>query len=64
MGTTQIKTTQVPAYEPMTDEEMEDYLDALYADWVSKQEAYLFEDNYEPFETKKIKRVRGDDYAR
>jgi len=46
------RTTQpIPKYEPMTEAEMEDYLDALYAEWLSKQEAYAFEDNYEPFET-------------
>lgn len=52
------RTTQpIPKYEPMTEAEMEDYLDALYAEWLAKQEAYAFEDNYEPFETKKIRRV-------
>ena len=40
-----------PKYEPMTEAEIEDYLDALYAEWVAKHEAYAFEDNYEPFET-------------
>lgn len=41
-----------PKYEPMTEAEIEDYLDALYAEWVAKHEAYEFENNYEPFETR------------
>lgn len=40
-----------PKYEPMTEAEIEDYLDALYAEWVTMHEAYEFENNYEPFET-------------
>lgn len=49
--TMQITQPSTPKYEPMTEAEIEDYLDALYAEWVAKHEAYAFEDNYEPFET-------------
>lgn len=48
---TQQTIQPIPKYEPMTEGEIEDYLDALYAEWLAKHEAYLFEDNYEPFET-------------
>ena len=34
----------------MTDAEWDEYIDALYARWVADNEAYAFEDNYEPFE--------------
>lgn len=50
--TMQITQPSTPKYEPMTEAEIEDYLDALYAEWVAKHEAYAFEDNYEPFETR------------
>ena len=35
----------------MTDAEWDEHIDALYARWVADNEAYAFEDNYEPFET-------------
>ena len=36
----------------MTEAEWEEYIDTKYAQWVALHEAYLFEDNYEPFETR------------
>lgn len=36
----------------MTEAELEDYLDHLYQEWLMKQEAYCYEDNYKPFEVK------------
>ena len=41
-----------PKELPMTEQELEAYLDSLYAEYVAKEEAYKFEDNYAPFETK------------
>jgi len=34
----------------MSEAEIEDYLDALYEDYIARQEAYRYEDNYKPFE--------------
>lgn len=39
-------------HQQMSEAEIEDYLDALYADYLAKQEAYYYEDNYKPFETR------------
>ena len=46
-------TQHIPIYpeEAMTEEQLEAFLDALYAEYLSREEAYKFEDNYEPFET-------------
>jgi hypothetical protein len=38
----------------VTDAEWDDHIDALYARWVADNEAYAFEDNYEPFEIKEL----------
>lgn len=47
-------TQHIPIYpeEAMTEEQLEAYLDQLYAEYLSREEAYRFEDNFEPFETK------------
>jgi hypothetical protein len=44
----------IPIYpeEAMTEAEQEALFDFLYAEYLSREEAYKFEDNYEPFETK------------
>ena len=47
-----LQQEQHPLDQQMTEAEIEDYLDRLYEEWVSKQEAYYYEDNYKPFETK------------
>lgn len=51
---TKLDQRQIPQYpeDKMTEEQLEAYLDALYAEYLSREEAYKFEDNYEPFETK------------
>lgn len=36
----------------LTELEQDAYFDQLYAEWLQSQQAYAFEDNYEPFETK------------
>lgn len=36
----------------MTDAEIETYLELLHEEWLAKQEAYSYEDNYKPFEVK------------
>lgn len=36
----------------MTEAEWDEHIDTLYARWVADNEAYAFEDNYEPFEIK------------
>jgi hypothetical protein len=36
----------------MTEAEWDEYIEVLYARWVADNEAYAFEDNYEPFEIK------------
>lgn len=48
-------TQHIPIYpeEPMTEAEQEAYFDHLYEEYKAKEEAYKFEDNYEPFETAK-----------
>ena len=38
----------------MTEAEWDEHIDALYARWVADNEAYAFEDNYEPFEIKEL----------
>jgi hypothetical protein len=39
-------------WEHLTDAEYECYIDALWTEWTLQNEAYRFEDNYEPFETR------------
>ena len=36
----------------MTEAEWDEHIEVLYARWVADNEAYAFEDNYEPFEIK------------
>lgn len=36
----------------MNDAEIETYLELLHEEWLAKQEAYSYEDNYKPFEVK------------
>jgi SOS response regulatory protein OraA/RecX len=38
--------------QQMSEAEIEDYLDRLYDEWITTQEAYRYEDNYKPFETR------------
>jgi hypothetical protein len=38
----------------MTEAEWDEHIEVLYARWVADNEAYLFEDNYEPFEIKAL----------
>ena len=47
-----LQQADIPLDQQMTEAEIEDYLDRLYEEWVAKQEAYYYEDNYKPFETK------------
>lgn len=51
---TQPEPLHIPSYpeQAMTEQELEAYLDHLYAEYQAKEDAYKFEDNYEPFETK------------
>jgi hypothetical protein len=43
--------------QQMTEAELEDYLDHLYQEWLMKQEAYRYEDNYNWFG---LEKARGD----
>ena len=46
-------TAQPPTpWEHLTEAEYEQYIDALWNEWAMQNEAYLFEDNYAPFETR------------
>ncbi len=36
----------------LTELEQDAYFDRLYEEWLQSQQAYTYEDNYEPFETK------------
>lgn len=47
-----LQQADMPLDQQMTEAEIEDYLDKLYEEWVAKQQAYYYEDNYRPFETK------------
>ena len=38
--------------QQMSEAEIEEYLDYLYAEHLMKQEAYRYEDNHKPFEAK------------
>lgn len=43
----------------MSDEELESYLELLHEEWLARQEAYRYEDNYKPFEVK-AKKVQSE----
>lgn len=45
-----LQQEQHPLDQQMTEAEIEDYLDALYEEFIIKQEAYRYEDNYKSFE--------------
>jgi len=50
--------TKVKAYyqdllhRHLSEREQDAYFDRLYEEWLRDQQAYAYEDNYEPFETK------------
>ena len=57
-----LQQTDVPLDQQdhqMSEAEIEDYLDALYADYLAKQEAYYYEDNYKPFELEKARSIKN-----
>jgi hypothetical protein len=45
--------------QQMTEAELEDYLDHLYAEYLMKQDAYRYEDNHNPFELAKAREVKN-----
>jgi hypothetical protein len=45
-----LQQEQHPLDQQMSEAEIEDYLDRLYDEWITTQEAYRYEDNYKPFE--------------
>ena len=58
-----LQQADMPLDQQMTEAEIEDYLDRLYEDWVSKQEAYYYEDNYKPFELEKARSIKNTEGA-
>lgn len=54
-----LQQADIPLDQQMTEAEIEDYLDRLYEEWVAKQEAYYYEDNYKPFELEKARSIKN-----
>ena len=54
-----LQQADMPLDQQMTEAEIEDYLDRLYEEWVAKQEAYYYEDNYKPFELEKARSIKN-----
>jgi SOS response regulatory protein OraA/RecX len=45
--------------QQMSEAEIEDYLDYLYAEYLMKQEAYRYEDNHNPNNMEKAREVKN-----
>ena len=58
-----LQQADIPLDQQMSEEEIEDYLDKLYEEWVAKQEAYYYEDNYKPFELEKARSIKNTEGA-
>lgn len=58
-----LQQADIPLDQQMTEAEIEDYLDRLYEEWVAKQEAYYYEDNYKPFELEKARSIKNTEGA-
>jgi hypothetical protein len=58
-----LQQEQHPLDQQMSEEEIEDYLDKLYEEWVAKHEAYYYEDNYKPFELEKARSIKNTESA-
>jgi hypothetical protein len=58
-----LQQADIPLDQQMTEAEIEDYLDRLYEEWVAKQEAYYYEDNYKPFELEKARSIKNTESA-
>lgn len=58
-----LQQADIPLDQQMTEAEIEDYLDKLYEEWVAKQEAYYYEDNYKPFELEKARSIKNTEGA-
>jgi len=54
-----LQQEQHPLDQQMSEAEIEDYLDRLYDEWITTQEAYRYEDNYKPFELEKARGVKN-----
>ena len=54
-----LQQADIPLDQQMTEAEIEDYLDRLYEEWVAKQQAYYYEDNYKPFELEKARSIKN-----
>lgn len=58
-----LQQADIPLDQQMTEAEIEDYLDRLYEEWVAKQQAYYYEDNYKPFELEKARSIKNAEGA-
>lgn len=58
-----LQQADMPLDQQMTEAEIEDYLDKLYEEWVAKQQAYYYEDNYKPFELEKARSIKNTEGA-